>query len=206
MNEQNFTDPQDCPVQTCTEDLKEQCAERGAWIFTASGRRYFPTSPEPEEILIEDIARALSQTNRYNGHTRMPLSVAQHSVICAYLVPHEIALEALLHDAAEAYIGDMSRPIKQWLRSRDNSWDIMEDLNARAVARRFGLQYPWPAKIAEADNQALAIEVRNFHCTEFDRLLQTRGLHATPCALAAPWNPARARREFMKEFKRLERA
>lgn len=197
---------QGCPIQTCTQDLKEQCDERGAWIFTASGKRYFPTSPRPEDVDIQDIAHALSRINRYTGHTRVAVSVAQHSVLCARLAHAEIALEALMHDAAEAYIGDISRPVKQWLRERDTSWDLMEDLNARTIARKFGLRYPWPEEIAAIDNIALTAEVRQFHCSEFHELLEQRGLTAPPIGWLTPWNAARSKREFLTQWRMLRGA
>jgi len=86
--------------------------DRGPWIQTFTGRRFHPLSPQTTDIVIEDIAHALSMICRYAGHTRKFYSVAEHSVIVSLHVPPEYAREALLHDASEAYIGDVSRPIK----------------------------------------------------------------------------------------------
>ena len=195
----------ECPIQE-VGDLKGQVDERGPWIYVGTaGRRYFPCSPRPEEVEIEHIAHALSQINRYTGHTRFPVSVAQHAVLCSLLAPSEVALEALLHDAAEAYVGDLSRPVKQWLRARDPSWDILEDLNARVIARRFDLRYPWPAAVAVADNAALAIEVRNAHCGEFSQLLTERGIVANPNMIIGKVSPLAIKREFLHMYERLRR-
>lgn len=198
-----------CPIQEIG-DLKQQVAKRGPWIFTASGQRYFPTNPRPEEIHIEDIAHALSQINRYTGHTVRPISVAQHSVLCARHASPEVALEALLHDAAEAYLGDLSRPVKQYLvmmaeRNDDISFATLEDLNAQAISVRFGLTYPWPEEITVLDNRALATEVRDLHCVEFRQLLQERGIEPFEIPLVVSWPPNYAKQIFLARFDTLRR-
>ncbi len=84
-------------------------------VATYSGKLVNVLDPAPEDISIEDIAHSLSQTNRFNGHTSFPYSVAQHSVMVSRVVAKEIprlALLGLLHDAAEAYTGDIISPIK----------------------------------------------------------------------------------------------
>ena len=80
------------------------------WILTWSGKRFDLFEPTPEMIDPRDIAQALGTIARFNGHTKEHYTVAQHSVIVANLVPPEHQLAALLHDATEAYIGDMVRP------------------------------------------------------------------------------------------------
>ena len=88
-------------------------ARRGDWMQTFTGRQFWPLDPRPEEVAVEDIAHALSQQCRYAGHTRVFYSVAEHSVWCSRLVPPRHALAALLHDAAEAYLVDLPRPVKR---------------------------------------------------------------------------------------------
>ena len=83
-----------------------------AWIQTYSGKKFNLFTPSPDDILIEDIAHALSNLARFNGHTNKFYSVAQHSVYCALKAPERLALAALLHDATEAYLGDVVRPLK----------------------------------------------------------------------------------------------
>lgn len=85
-----------------------------AWIGTFSGRRFHLLDPQPSEIDIFDIAHSLSQQCRYTGHTRFHYSIAQHSVYVAQLVPNEKKMAALLHDASEAYLSDVSRPVKRY--------------------------------------------------------------------------------------------
>lgn len=128
------------------------------FIMTASGEDFWFLNPAPETILIEDIAAALSKICRYTGHCRHFYSVAQHSVIVSHLVPEEQALEGLLHDASEAYLGDMSAPLKRQLPEYQEIEGIVES----AIAKKFGLMYNldlgWPSAVKRADIQVLALE------------------------------------------------
>src|ERR1700757_1336901 len=85
-----------------------------AWIQTFSGKRFSLLEPQPDQICIEDIAHALSLQARFTGHVKYHYSVAQHCWYASQIVAPEFALEALMHDASEAYIGDMSRPMKHF--------------------------------------------------------------------------------------------
>ena len=90
----------------------------GDWIFTQSGIRFYPLDPRAEEVDLEDIASSLSKICRWNGHTREFYSVAQHAVTVAELVENlapDLALAALHHDSAEAYLSDITRPVKKML-------------------------------------------------------------------------------------------
>ena len=84
----------------------------GDWTQTFAGIQFYPFDPRPDEVKIKDIAHALSMICHFNGHTREFFSVAQHSLMVSYLLPAEHKLWGLMHDSAEAYIGDMIRPIK----------------------------------------------------------------------------------------------
>lgn len=121
----------------------------------------------PEEIDIRDIAQALGNICRFMGHTREFYSVAQHCVIASNAVgdyffedtPEKRMTErwALLHDAAEAYFGDIPRPLKRQLPGIKS---IEEDL-LKAVALRFGLPWPMPELVGEIDNRLLFTEKRD---------------------------------------------
>lgn len=130
---------------------------RGDFLKTISQRRFWPLSPEPDDFDIEDIAAALSNLCRYNGHLHLFYSVAEHSILVSRLVKPELALCGLLHDATEAYLSDLARPVKhmpEFLAFRQ-----VEQLLEAPLARKFGLPFPFPPEVKEADNVALAIEV-----------------------------------------------
>ncbi|QIB70069.1 DUF429 domain-containing protein [Aminipila butyrica] len=107
-------------------------------ISTITGRRFNPTAPEIRDITIEDIAHALSMICRANGHFKMFYSVAQHSINCAMEakargLSREIQLACLLHDASEAYIGDMTRPLKRQLTAYSEYENLMQTIILRAL-------------------------------------------------------------------------
>lgn len=128
--------------------------QSGDWMQTFSGGKFFPLNPRPEDIHLDDIAKALSRLCRFAGHTEMFYSVAQHSVYVSAFVPPEHALCALMHDATEAYLVDVPRPLKKALPGyaeiEQNVW--------LAIAERFCLPYEMPECIKEADNRVLLAE------------------------------------------------
>jgi len=83
-----------------------------AWIETYTGVKFYLNQYRLDDIRIEDIAHSLSLLCRYNGHCKSFFSVGEHSVRVSRIVPPEDKLMGLLHDAAEAYVGDISRPVK----------------------------------------------------------------------------------------------
>lgn len=120
---------------------------KGRWMQTYSGGKYWPADPRPEDIKIRDIAHALSLICRYTGHGDRFYSVAEHSYHMSTSVPKEIALQALLHDATEAYLGDISRPLKYSLPD----YKAIEELNWKAVAQKFGLPIELDPMIKDYD-------------------------------------------------------
>lgn len=127
------------------------------YIQTFSGQHFDLTDPQPDTIRIEDIAHALSQINRFTGHTQRPYSVAQHSLQASYIVAPQFALEALLHDAHEAYTGDVSAPLKSLLPD----YRALEDRIEAAVRSRFGLPATMSPEVKRADMIMLATERRD---------------------------------------------
>jgi hypothetical protein len=136
-----------------TEDL----TRKGPWIATYSDRRFYFDDPRPEDIDIADIAHALSNICRFTGHVRRFYSVAEHSWHASFLVPPEDALEALLHDAHEAYVSDCSSPLKAAL---GQTYRHLDGAAHFVVAIRFGIRTDLPASVKLADLQMLFREAR----------------------------------------------
>jgi hypothetical protein len=123
-------------------------------IHTFSGIAFDLLDPQPSMVHLEDIIHSLSLVNRFNGAALFPYSVAQHSLHVASLLPAGLRLEGLLHDAAEAYIGDMVSPLKQVMPEYKQ---VEARINA-VVAEVFGLAYPEPAAVKQADLAVLSAE------------------------------------------------
>ena len=126
----------------------------GDWMQTFTGRQFYPLDPRPEEIFIEDIAHALSLMNRYGGHTLFPYPVGQHSVILSYLVDPQFSFLALMHDASEAYLCDIPRPVKYDL----TNYTSIEDNLMKIISIKYKFVWPMPPEIKHADNRMLTTE------------------------------------------------
>ena len=111
--------------------------------------------PTMDMICIEDIAHALSYQCRFGGHLPKFYSVAQHSLNCSYLMDNkELKLAALLHDASEAYLLDIPRPIKQSL----SNYKEIEDGLMKLIAEKFGFEYPLHSEVKKIDELMLQLE------------------------------------------------
>jgi PAS domain-containing protein len=128
------------------------------WTQTYSGYKFSPLAPRAADVCIEDIAHALSMICRYGGHAHRFYSVAEHSVLVSRLVAPEYAREGLMHDGAEAYIGDMIRPLKRQMPSYMEAETHVE----AAIAEKFGLRTDEVARVAvkEFDDRILVDETR----------------------------------------------
>ncbi len=152
------------------------------------------------DVTIAEIAHALSQLTRWTGHTRVPYSVAEHSVrVCRYLRHigsiHERA--GLMHDAHEAIIGDVSTPVKSIIPG----FDVLELAAMRAVARRFGTPERLPPDVHGADMAIASAENRDLlppHARDREWLCPP-----PPFVKILPWSPATARDIFLEECERL---
>ncbi len=130
---------------------------RDDWFQTWSGKTMLILDPDPDQICIEDIAHALARLCRYNGHVDCKhYSVAQHSVLVSRIVPEGLELEGLFHDAAEAYLGDCIRPLKNQL----SAYRLIEDRWDDAIEKKFHLTGR-PGTIKDADMVLLVTELRD---------------------------------------------
>lgn len=170
-----------------------------SWVQTYTGRRVDLFDPKPEQIDIEDIAHALSMQCRFGGHTREFYSVAQHSVIVAMAVPVQLAFVGLMHDATEAYIGDMVRPLKQELPG----FKVAEDAIWGAVCQRWpDLPIALPREVKLADMRALATEARDMlpgGPRDWESII---GVEPFPLVIQ-PQSQADAKRMFLHAFNSL---
>ncbi len=123
-------------------------------ILTFSGQLIDPFKPDINKININDIANSLSRQCRFGGHLRWFYSVAEHSLRVASKLPHELKLTGLLHDAAEAYLLDLPRPIK----NRLPGYKEAEEHLLQIIMQKYGGIYPLPAQVIKADEDVLQWE------------------------------------------------
>lgn len=135
-------------------------------ILTADGAYFDFLNPDPDVITLNAIARGLANTCRFAGQISMFYSVAEHSVYVSKLVPPELAVQGLLHDAPEAFIGDMPKPLKMLLPDYQRAEERVEDV----LFRKFGFTALEPA-IKHADKVMLKTEqyqlCRNRHAWKY---------------------------------------
>jgi hypothetical protein len=128
-------------------------------MTTASGRQVDPLNLTEDDITIEDIAHHLARINRFNGATKRPISVAQHSVYVRRLLElshKEVALQALLHDATEAYLSDMIRPLK--VQEIFSFYREIEDRAHEVIAHKFGFPAEMYPEVSAADDLMVRFE------------------------------------------------
>jgi len=131
--------------------------ESASAICTYSGAYVDVFNPDPATIHLTDIAHALAVIPRFNGHTREHYTIAEHSIAVAELVPWEDGLWGLMHDASEAYMCDIPRPIK-YHPSFKAVYEEIETALMAAVCDRFDLDHTMPESVVHADEQALSTE------------------------------------------------
>lgn len=134
---------------------------KGKAIMTSTGIMFYPLDPRPEDVEIEDIAHHLSGINRYNGASSIPYSVAIHTIIgtdlCMAYWPkdYDTALRFMLHDAAESYSQDMTRPIKESIPELKAIEKVIE----LTIADKFGIPNGiMTNKVREIDDNLLKTE------------------------------------------------
>lgn len=126
-------------------------------ILTSTGQYFRFKQPELHPYDIEEIAHALSHVCRYTGHCNEFYSVAQHSVMVALVLPKDLQLQGLMHDASEAYLGDVSSPLKALLPE----YKTLEERVERAISWHFKLPFPLDPAIKHADMRMLMTEKRD---------------------------------------------
>ena len=167
-------------------------------ILTVSSQSFNFIDPASNVIRVTDIAHALAHVCRFAGHTREFYSVAQHSVLVSLIVPPEDALTALFHDATEAYIGDVSSPLKQLLPD----YQAIEARLHADIFAKLGIPAELPASVKRADRILLATEQRDLIAPHDEEWSQLAGI-APLDECIAPLPPWQAATLFLERYREL---
>jgi hypothetical protein len=171
---------------------------KGPTIRLFGGTYFDYLDPEGSEFTIEDVAHALSNICRFGGHSNFHYSVAQHSFLASHIVKPEYAYDALMHDAPEAFIGDMLKPLKIMLPD----YRAVENKVEAAVFRRFGVTNPLPEAVKLADLQMLVAEQAQVMGAQDDHWDLTFNAKAAP-VLIHSWPIWYAEEQFLLRYKSL---
>jgi uncharacterized protein len=171
------------------------------WIQTFTGKQFWPLDSREEDICIEDIAHALSNICRYGGHTKEFYSVAQHSVLVSLQCQPEDAFAGLMHDASEAYLYDLPRPVKHAL-----GMELYREAEKRLdslIAHKYGIAQESAQRAKAFDDVLLMTERRD--------LMVAPPIPWSPCH-AAPletsivaWSPLMSKFLFLEYFHHLRK-
>lgn len=164
---------------------------------TFLGNRYYPLEGRIDQLDIEDIAHGLAYQCRFNGQTSDFYSVAQHSILVAQLLPDHLQLAGLLHDAGEAFLGDLVSPIKALLPD----FSRLEQAVSAQIAMHFAVNFDAPA-IKAADLRLLATEKRDLMPNSVEAWSSLHGIEPLSERII-PWGPATAKNEFLRTYQRL---
>lgn len=171
---------------------------RGDWMQTYTGRRFPPEDPKPSDIDPVDIAHSLSLLCRYAGHVSKFYSVAEHCILMSEAVSPENALAALLHDATEAYVVDLPRPVKRLLPE----YQALEGRVWDAIAARFEVDTVIPPEVHEADTRILLTEKALLLPHSEERWPGLDGIEPLPVVIT-PMAPKRAERIYRARLEEL---
>jgi uncharacterized protein len=169
----------------------------GPTIMLHSGAWFDFCAPTSSQFTIEDIAHGLANICRYSGQCRRFYSVAEHSILVSETAKG-FELEALLHDAAEAFLGDITRPLKQMLPEYKR---IEADVE-RAILDRFGLIGPLPPQVKQADLRVLAAEQKQIMPEGTDGWVRGQKVEPAP-VIVRHLLPDEAKRMFIERFEAL---
>jgi len=138
-------------------------------IRTYSGQYVNLLDPHADTINLYDIAHSLSNQCRFAGHTTHFYSVAEHCLNCAVMGEPKIRLALLMHDAAEAYLLDIPRPLKALMPQ----YEDMEDKFLRVISKKFKFKYPFDKEVIDIDNFMLEYEWNNYVNNQTNSLYST---------------------------------
>lgn len=169
------------------------------WFITHSGKQFWPMSPRPEDVDINDIAWALSGIGRWGCHSNYIIPVAQHSVVVSHIVPYPQAFQALMHDSPEAYTGcDLMSPIKRHCPA----FRAIEAGLWTAIRAAFDIPELTP-EIKHADRVSLSTEKRDHITSNPDVVWPFDKSHPALPDRLVPWGREYARQRFLARFHQL---
>lgn len=167
-------------------------------FMTRTGLPVDLLEPDPSSFKVADIAHALAVSNRFVGHTEVPYSVAQHSVLVSYACDPEDAREGLFHDGAEFVTGDLSRAMKR-LPELEPAWEPIESRIHRAMCRALGIREAIPPSVKRADDVLAVTEMRDlFDPPRKPALVRAGILPLVDTIRPWPWQEAELR--FLRRF------
>jgi hypothetical protein len=179
-----------------------------AWTNTFSGKVCYPLIPEKTDYCIEDIAHSLSMQCRWNGHCTFFYSVAQHSCYAHDLIGNLAPFcgaDALMHDAAEAYLSDVPRPIKGHL----GGYKALEERTEKIIYEKFNIYSTSTTKhyVAIIDTQLLTREKKLIVNSAQNMTWGFEDVDTSFIDQALPtierWSPERAEEEFLTRYRNL---
>jgi len=169
------------------------------WITTFSGKKIYPLNPSSDEICIEDIAHALSNICRFTGHTKSFYSVAQHSVLVSVHGSIEHRLSGLMHDACEAYICDIAKPLK--MTQELSGYQTIERRLMKCISEKFGFDFPLPEEVKYTDYRMLITEAQQLLNSMDGWIVDVEPIKT----IIHPTSPENAERAFLDWFEILRR-
>ena len=168
---------------------------KNAWIQTYTGRQVNVFSPKYEDINIIDIAHSLSNQCRFTGHVKKFYSVAEHSYHISTLVSKEFALHGLLHDASEAYLTDIPRPIKPYL----NNYVSIENDLLDIIFDKFGISGKTPKEVKELDRR-LCLTEGYYLMPDISDWLSLKDYQPITHMNLKCWTPGEAKQQFLYRY------
>lgn len=171
-------------------------------IRTFTGRYIRIDQPDPAVVDVVDIAHHLASINRFCGAVETPYNVGQHSVVGSYSVPAAHALEFLLHDAPEAYMGDLTRGTKAWVNKvSGGAWSRLEAEWADAIHKALGVEStPFSQAVVKSVDDRIVVDELMEGMFGWEPDENTKA----PLGVdVRPWSAVESEKRFLLRFKAL---
>jgi len=169
-------------------------------IVTYTGRLFWPLNPKLEDINLLDICHALGNQCRFTGHTTSFYSVAEHSCRVHDNLPHEYRMAGILHDASEAYLMDLAKPVKE--QDAMSLFREAEDNLMRLVGKKYGFNFPYADEVSKVDKILLNTEYRDLMSKNELRTADFNGSKPLETRIV-PWSPQVAKFEMITRLEKL---